>query len=185
MERERDRLDRDDLAADVDGPKNRQRAAETPGHSSPTDQTAGPSDRSVVPQDHATPADGTPESAAQRESEVRAKELLAHTKKRSMRWKSCQRLFGRKRERTDSSRRALVSSSAGAVPRALHKLAEPPLTTKTRFTRTNPRTPCSSPYEPPPCCAASSCRMAEMSARSLNILRASSMSCATAPLTTR
>ena len=77
MERGRDRLDRDDLAADIDGPKNRRRAAETPEHSSPTDQTAEPSERSVVPQDRAVPAAGTPGSEAQRESEVRAKELLA------------------------------------------------------------------------------------------------------------
>jgi hypothetical protein len=65
------------LVAGTDGPKDQQRTAETPEHtSSLPDQTAGPSDHSVL-QDHTTPAAATPESGAPSESEERTKELLA------------------------------------------------------------------------------------------------------------
>ncbi len=64
------------MVAGTEGPKDQQRTAETPEHSSPPDQTAGPSDHSVL-QEHTTPAAATPESGAPSESEERTKELLA------------------------------------------------------------------------------------------------------------
>ena len=59
----------------TDGPKDQQRTAVTPEHASLPDQTAGPSDHSVL-QDHTTPEAATPESGAPSESEERTKELL-------------------------------------------------------------------------------------------------------------
>jgi hypothetical protein len=64
------------LVAGTEGPKDQQSTAETPEHTSLPDQTAGPSNHSVL-QDHTTPAAATPESGAQRESEERTKKLLA------------------------------------------------------------------------------------------------------------
>jgi hypothetical protein len=75
----RDRLGREDLVGGTEGPNGQRRTAQTPGHSSPPDQTSEePPDRSVDSQeDHTTPVDATPESGAQRESEESTKELLA------------------------------------------------------------------------------------------------------------
>ena len=70
-------MGREDLVAGTEGPEDQRRTAETPGHSSPPGRPPEPSDRSEVPLDHATPANATPESKAQRESEERTKELLA------------------------------------------------------------------------------------------------------------
>lgn len=64
------------MVAGTEGPKEQQRTAETPEHTSLPDQTAGPSDHSVL-QEHTTPAAATPESGAPSESEERTKELLA------------------------------------------------------------------------------------------------------------
>ncbi len=73
-----DGLDGEELVAGTDGPKDPQRTAETPEHSSPPNRPPEPSDRSEAPQDHAAPAAATPaESGAQREFERRTKELLA------------------------------------------------------------------------------------------------------------
>jgi hypothetical protein len=76
LQGKKDGLDREELVAGTEGPKDQQRTAETPEHSSPPDQTAGPSDHSVL-QEHTTPAAATPESGAPSESEERTKELLA------------------------------------------------------------------------------------------------------------
>ena len=82
MEGKRDRLGREDPVAGPEGPNDRRRSVKPPGHSSPPDQTSEPSDRSVVSQEEeeehtTTPANATPESGVQRESEESAKELLA------------------------------------------------------------------------------------------------------------
>ena len=66
---------REESVAGTEGPQDQQHTADTPEHSSPPDQTAGPSDHSVL-QDHTTPAAATPESGAPSESEERTKELL-------------------------------------------------------------------------------------------------------------
>jgi hypothetical protein len=76
LQGKKDGLDREELVAGTEGPKDQQRRAETPEHSSPPDQTAVPSDHSVL-QEHTTPAAATPESGAPSESEERTKELLA------------------------------------------------------------------------------------------------------------
>ena len=76
MQGKRDGLDREELVAGTEGPKDQQRTAETPEHTSLPDQTAGPSDHSVL-QEHTTPAAATPESGAPSGSEECTKELLA------------------------------------------------------------------------------------------------------------
>ena len=76
LQGKKDGLDREELVVGTEGPKDQQRTAEPPEHSSPPDQTAGPSDHSVL-QEHTTPAAATPESGAPSESEERTKELLA------------------------------------------------------------------------------------------------------------
>jgi hypothetical protein len=76
----RDRVGREDPVGGTEGPNGQRRTAQTPGHSSPPDQTSEePPDRSVDSQeeDHTMPVDATPESGAQRESEESTKELLA------------------------------------------------------------------------------------------------------------
>jgi hypothetical protein len=78
LDEKKDGLDREDPVGGTEGPKDHQRAAETPEHSSPPDQTSvEPSDHSVVYQDHTTPAAAASESGAPSESEERTKELLA------------------------------------------------------------------------------------------------------------
>jgi hypothetical protein len=69
-------LDREELVAGTEGPKDQPRTAETPEHTWLPDQTAGPPDHSVL-QDHTMPAAATPEPGAPSESEKRTKELLA------------------------------------------------------------------------------------------------------------
>jgi hypothetical protein len=76
LQGKKDGLDREELVAGTEGPKDQQRRVETPEHSSPPDQTAVPSDHSVL-QEHTTPAAAMPGSGAHRESEERTKELLA------------------------------------------------------------------------------------------------------------
>ena len=76
LQGKKDGLDREELVAGTEGPKDQQRTAETPEHSSPPDQTAEPSDHSVL-QEHTTPAAATPESGAPSGSEECTKELLA------------------------------------------------------------------------------------------------------------
>ena len=71
------RLGRKDQVGGTEGPNGQRRTVQTPGHSSPPDQTSEPSDRSVVSQDHTTSVDATSESGAPSESEERTKELLA------------------------------------------------------------------------------------------------------------
>jgi hypothetical protein len=73
----RDRLGREDPVGGTEGPNGQRRTGQTPGHSSPPDQTSEPSDRSVFSQDHTTSVDATLESGAPSESEKRTKELLA------------------------------------------------------------------------------------------------------------
>jgi hypothetical protein len=77
LEGNRDGLDREESVAGAEEPKDQRRTIQAPEHSSPPDQTAEPSDRSVVSQDHTTPVDATSESGAPSESEERTKELLA------------------------------------------------------------------------------------------------------------
>jgi hypothetical protein len=72
-----DRLGREDAVGGTEGPNGQRRTAQTPGHSSPPDQTSEPLDRSVVSQDHTTSVDATSESGVPSESEERTKELLA------------------------------------------------------------------------------------------------------------
>ena len=76
MQGKKDSLDGEESVGGTEGPKDQQRTPETPEHSSPPDQTAVPSDHSVL-QDHTTPAAATPEPGAPSESEERTKELLA------------------------------------------------------------------------------------------------------------
>ena len=68
---------REESVAGAEGPKDRQRTAQTPEHPSPQDQTAEPSDRTVVSQDQTTSVDATSESGAPSEAEERTKQLLA------------------------------------------------------------------------------------------------------------
>jgi hypothetical protein len=75
LQEKKDSLDREESVAGTEGPKHQQRTAETPEHSSPPDQTAGPSDHSVL-QEHTTPPAATSESGAPSEPEERTKELL-------------------------------------------------------------------------------------------------------------
>ena len=75
LQGKKDSLDREESVAGTEGPKDQQRTAQKPEHSSP-DQTAGPSDYSVL-QEHTTPAAATTESGAPSESEERTKKLLA------------------------------------------------------------------------------------------------------------
>ena len=70
-------LGREDAVGGTEGPNDQRRAAQTPGHSSPPDQTSEPSDHSLAPQDHTTSVDATSESGAPTDSEDRTKELLA------------------------------------------------------------------------------------------------------------
>ncbi len=63
LQGKKDGLDREELVGGTEGQKQQQRKAETPEHSSPPDQTAGPSDHSVL-QDRTTPAAAVPESGA-------------------------------------------------------------------------------------------------------------------------
>jgi hypothetical protein len=72
-----DRLGREDAEGGTEEPNGQRRKVQTPGHSSPPDQTSEPSDRSVVSQDHPTSVDATSESGAPSESEECTKELLA------------------------------------------------------------------------------------------------------------
>jgi hypothetical protein len=78
LQGKKDSLDREELVAGTEGPTDQQRTAQKPEqHTSPPDQTSGPSDHSVVLQEHTTPAAATPQSEAQSESEEHIKELLA------------------------------------------------------------------------------------------------------------
>ena len=78
LQEKKDSLDREKLVAGNEEPKDQRRKAETPEQgSSPPEQTAEPSDHSVVLQEHTTPAAVTPESGALSESEERTKKLLA------------------------------------------------------------------------------------------------------------
>ena len=76
LQGKKDSLEREESVAGTEGPKDQQRTAQKPEHSSPPDQTAGPSDYSVL-QEHTTPAAATPESGGPSESEERTKKLLA------------------------------------------------------------------------------------------------------------
>ena len=72
----KDSLDREESVSGTEEPKDQHRTAQKPQHSSSPDQTAGPSDYSVL-QEHTTPAAATPESGGPSESEERTKKLLA------------------------------------------------------------------------------------------------------------
>ena len=70
-------MNREEWVSGGEEPKDQKRTAQTPEHSSPPDQTTEPSDRLVVSQDHPAPADATPGSESQSESEELTKKLLA------------------------------------------------------------------------------------------------------------
>jgi hypothetical protein len=68
---------REDPVGGIEGPNGQRPRAQTPGHSSPLDQTSEPSDRSLDSQEqHTTSLDATSESGVPSESEERTKELL-------------------------------------------------------------------------------------------------------------
>ena len=70
-------MNRDEVVAGGEEPKGQRRTAQAPEHSSPPEQTTEPSDRLALSQDHPAPADATPGSEAQSESEALTKKLLA------------------------------------------------------------------------------------------------------------
>jgi hypothetical protein len=67
----------EDLVVGDEDPKDQRRTAQAPEHSSSSGQTMESSDRLVLSQDHAAPADASPEPESQSESEELTKKLLA------------------------------------------------------------------------------------------------------------
>jgi hypothetical protein len=70
-------VNREELVAGDEDPKDQRRTAQAPEHSSPPDQKAQSSDRLVPSQDHPAPEDAAPESEPQSDSEELTKKLLA------------------------------------------------------------------------------------------------------------
>ena len=70
-------MNREESVAGDEGPRDQQRTAQAPEHSSSSDQTTEPSDGLVLSQDHPAPADASPALESQSESEELTKKLLA------------------------------------------------------------------------------------------------------------
>ncbi|MDQ3913150.1 MAG: hypothetical protein M3305_15545, partial [Actinomycetota bacterium] len=73
----KDGVNREDSVASGEESKGQRHTARTTEHSSPPDQTTEPADRLVPSQDHPAPAEATPESESQGETEELTMELLA------------------------------------------------------------------------------------------------------------
>ena len=74
---QRDDVNREDSVASGEESKGQRHKAQAPEHSSALDQTTESSDRLVPSQDHPAPAEATPESESQGETEKLMKKLLA------------------------------------------------------------------------------------------------------------
>jgi hypothetical protein len=76
VEGQREGANGEGLVAGDDKPKDQGRRTQAPEYASPQDQATGPSDSSVISQDHPEAAQAMPESDSQSESEDLTKRLL-------------------------------------------------------------------------------------------------------------